>query len=74
MTAKGLNSPRPSWTWAQVAVENRNPYRLILEGSASNGGFAIDDIKFQTQACPSKLQTIFVQIIIIFLMHFYNNN
>lgn len=32
---------------AQVMIEARTPYRLILEGSASNGGFAVDDIKFQ---------------------------
>lgn len=53
ITAKGFNNPRPSWTWAQVTVESRSSFRLILEGSASNGGFAIDDIKFQSQACPS---------------------
>ncbi|XP_014217840.1 MAM and LDL-receptor class A domain-containing protein 1-like, partial [Copidosoma floridanum] len=51
LTAKGFNNPRPSWTWAQVAIEARSPYRLILEGSASNGGFAIDDIKFQSSSC-----------------------
>lgn len=51
LTAKGLNNPRPVWMAAQVAVEVRTPYRLILEGSASNGGFAVDDIKFQPQAC-----------------------
>ncbi|XP_015605831.1 MAM and LDL-receptor class A domain-containing protein 1 [Cephus cinctus] len=52
LTAKGFNNPRPVWTAAQVTIEARAPYRLILEGSASNGGFAIDDIKFQSQACP----------------------
>lgn len=55
LTAKGFNNPRPAWTWAQVTVESRSPYHLVLEGSASNGGFAIDDIKFQAQACPSKI-------------------
>ncbi|XP_031788342.1 MAM and LDL-receptor class A domain-containing protein 1 isoform X2 [Nasonia vitripennis] len=54
ITAKGFNNPRPSWTWAQVTVESRSSFRLILEGSASNGGFAIDDIKFQSQACPTR--------------------
>lgn len=55
MTAKGLNNPRPVWMSAQVTIEARTPYRLILEGSASNGGFAVDDIKFQPLACASKI-------------------
>jgi len=55
LTAKGLNNPRPVWMAAQVTIEARTPYRLILEGSASNGGFAVDDIKFQPLACASKI-------------------
>ncbi|XP_015439108.1 PREDICTED: MAM and LDL-receptor class A domain-containing protein 1-like [Dufourea novaeangliae] len=51
LTAKGFNNPRPVWTAAQVTIDARVPYRLILRGSASNGGFAIDDIKFQPQSC-----------------------
>ncbi|CAB0028536.1 unnamed protein product [Trichogramma brassicae] len=57
LTAKGFNNPKPLWTWAQVTIEPRSSYRLILQGSASNGGFAIDDIKFQSQACPSNYYT-----------------
>lgn len=59
LTAKGFNNIRPSWVAAQFAIEARAPYRLILEGTASNGGFAIDDIKFQPEACmtrPAKAQ------------------
>lgn len=55
LTAKGFNNPRPVWTAAQVTIDARVPYRLILKGSASNGGFAIDDIKFQPQSCISKI-------------------
>lgn len=55
LTAKGFNNPRPVWMPAQVTIEARTPYRLILEGSASNGGFAVDDIKFQPLACASKI-------------------
>ncbi|XP_043257354.1 MAM and LDL-receptor class A domain-containing protein 1-like [Colletes gigas] len=51
LTAKGFNNPRPVWTAAQVTIDARVPYHLILRGSASNGGFAIDDIKFQPQSC-----------------------
>ncbi|XP_006560272.2 MAM and LDL-receptor class A domain-containing protein 1 [Apis mellifera] len=51
LTAKGFNNPRPVWTAAQVTIDARVPYRLILKGSANNGGFAIDDIKFQPQSC-----------------------
>ncbi|CAL7933465.1 unnamed protein product [Xylocopa violacea] len=54
LTAKGFNNPRPVWTAAQVTIDSRVPYRLILRGSASNGGFAIDDIKFQPQTCSTR--------------------
>ncbi|XP_076229738.1 MAM and LDL-receptor class A domain-containing protein 1 isoform X6 [Nomia melanderi] len=54
LTAKGFNNPRPVWTAAQVTIDARLPYHLVLRGSASNGGFAIDDIKFQPQTCTSK--------------------
>ncbi|KAL6443422.1 hypothetical protein ACFW04_002935 [Cataglyphis niger] len=54
LTAKGFNNPRPVWMPAQVTIEARTPYRLILEGSASNGGFAVDDIKFQPLACATR--------------------
>ncbi|EFN76831.1 Apical endosomal glycoprotein [Harpegnathos saltator] len=54
LTAKGLNNPRPVWMAAQVMIEARTPYRLILEGSASNGGFAVDDIKFQPMGCRTR--------------------
>lgn len=55
LTAKGFNNPRPVWMAAQVTINGRSPYRLVLKGTASNGGFAIDDIKFQSRACPSKI-------------------
>ncbi|XP_011630229.1 MAM and LDL-receptor class A domain-containing protein 1-like isoform X1 [Pogonomyrmex barbatus] len=61
LTAKGINNPRPVWMAAQVTIEARTPYRLILEGSASNGGFAVDDIKFQPLSCtirPANAQPI----------------
>ncbi|XP_025992366.2 MAM and LDL-receptor class A domain-containing protein 1 isoform X1 [Solenopsis invicta] len=63
LTAKGLNNPRPVWMAAQVTIEARTPYRLILEGSASNGGFAVDDIKLQPLACASKNNKIKKKII-----------
>ncbi|XP_076229735.1 MAM and LDL-receptor class A domain-containing protein 1 isoform X3 [Nomia melanderi] len=61
LTAKGFNNPRPVWTAAQVTIDARLPYHLVLRGSASNGGFAIDDIKFQPQTCtirPAAAQPI----------------
>ncbi|KAG7208285.1 hypothetical protein KM043_014527 [Ampulex compressa] len=61
LTAKGFNNPRPAWTAAQVTVDARMTYRLILKGSASNGGFAIDDIKFLPHTCsirPAAAQPI----------------
>ncbi|XP_020298274.1 MAM and LDL-receptor class A domain-containing protein 1-like isoform X2 [Pseudomyrmex gracilis] len=81
LTAKGFNTPRPVWMAAQVTIEARTSYRLILEGSASNGGFAVDDIKFQPLACESKnkvetsvitMQTHIIQQIVTYSFFFFS--
>lgn len=38
----------------QVAVDMRKTFRLVLEGKASNGGFAIDQLTFNPGDCPSR--------------------
>jgi hypothetical protein len=54
MTADGYDSSRPTWTPAQFAVDAKSPFTIMLEGQASNGGFAIDDIKTLSGTCESK--------------------
>jgi hypothetical protein len=54
MTAGGYDSSRPSWTPAQFTVDARSSFTIILEGQASNGGFAVDDIKTLPGTCESK--------------------
>jgi hypothetical protein len=54
MTAGGYDSSRPNWTPAQFTVDARSSFKIILEGKASNGGFAVDDIKTQPGTCESK--------------------
>jgi hypothetical protein len=53
LTAANLDTVRPEWRPAQVALDGSNPLKLILEGQASNGGFAIDDISFHPGDCSS---------------------
>ena len=54
MSASELNTARPEWTSGQVEVDSASDFRLVLEGKASNGGFAIDDFVFSTGRCPSE--------------------
>ena len=44
MSASNLNTARPEWTAGQVSVNAATDFRLVLEGKASNGGFAIDQL------------------------------
>jgi hypothetical protein len=61
MTAGGYDSSRPNWTPSQFTIDARSPFTVVLEGLASNGGFAVDDIRILPGTCESKL--------IIQLMH-----
>ncbi|CAL8109886.1 unnamed protein product [Orchesella dallaii] len=51
LTAANLNTQSPIWRPAQVSMDGSNPMRIILEGQANNGGFAIDDISFHPGEC-----------------------
>ncbi|XP_047739184.1 MAM and LDL-receptor class A domain-containing protein 2 isoform X2 [Hyalella azteca] len=42
---------RPEWKFAQVPIPASNDFRITFEGMASNGGFAIDDIKIYKDTC-----------------------
>ena len=43
----------------------------MLEGKASNGGFAIDQMTFNPGDCPSKIMMIFSRLIMI-MADFYD--
>lgn len=53
-----MDTTRPAWMPAQVTVESNKPFHIIMEGQATNGGFAVDDIIFTPGSCPSKLNII----------------
>jgi hypothetical protein len=61
MSASNLNTARPEWTAGQVAVNSATDFRLVLEGKASNGGFAIDQLVFTPGKCKSKCVTYYRQ-------------
>jgi len=49
-----LDTVRPEWRPAQVSFDSGSVRRLILEGQANNGGFAVDDLSIQKGECSSK--------------------
>ncbi|XP_045139378.1 MAM and LDL-receptor class A domain-containing protein 1-like isoform X1 [Portunus trituberculatus] len=46
-----LGRQRPEWQFGQVEVDASADYRVSLVGMASNGGFAVDDIKIFPGSC-----------------------
>ena len=55
MSATTLNTARPDWFSGQVTVNAQSDFRLILEGKATNGGFAVDQLIFYPGKCESML-------------------
>ena len=55
MSATNLNTARPEWMSAQVTVNSRSDFKIIMEGKATNGGYAIDQLVFSSGKCSSKL-------------------
>ncbi|KAK3871532.1 hypothetical protein Pcinc_023337 [Petrolisthes cinctipes] len=49
--AQNIGAQRPEWQFGQVQVDASADYRISLVGMASNGGFAIDDIKTYGGSC-----------------------
>lgn len=54
LSAAELDTARPEWQPGQVSVDMRTAFRLVLEGKASNGGFAIDQMTFSPVECSSR--------------------
>jgi len=54
LNAETLDTARPEWKPGQVTIENNRDYRIYLEGKASNGGFAIDQLTFYPKECPNR--------------------
>lgn len=52
--AKLMDTTRPIWFPAQVAVDAQTDFRIMLEGQAMNGGFAVDDLMFSPGSCSSE--------------------
>ena len=65
LSASELDTARPEWSAGQVAVDMSKDFRLVLEGKASNGGFAIDQLTFNQGDCASrKIQYhVFIKIV-----------
>jgi len=51
MSATNLNTARPEWMSAQVTVNSRSDFKIIMEGKATNGGYAIDQLVFSSGKC-----------------------
>lgn len=49
-----MDTRRPTWMPAQVTVDATRDFHIVMEGQATNGGFAVDDITFTPGSCPSK--------------------
>ena len=54
MSATTLNTARPEWFPGQVTVNARSDFRVVMEGKATNGGFAIDQLVFSPGKCDSE--------------------
>lgn len=48
-----MDTTRPVWLPAQVTVESSKDFHIVMEGQATNGGFAIDDISITPGSCQS---------------------
>ncbi|XP_075219109.1 MAM and LDL-receptor class A domain-containing protein 1-like isoform X2 [Lycorma delicatula] len=54
LEAKNMDTTRPTWLHAQVTLESSSEFRIIIEGQATNGGFALDDFSFSPGSCPTR--------------------
>nr|CAD7458310.1 unnamed protein product [Timema tahoe] len=54
LDAKDMDTTRPKWTPAQVTVDANTDFRILLEGQATNGGFAVDDLTFSSGSCTTR--------------------
>ena len=56
--AADIGGQRPEWQFGQVEVATNSDYRIAIVGEASNGGFAIDDIRTYAGPCERKEQIV----------------
>ncbi|XP_049780981.1 MAM and LDL-receptor class A domain-containing protein 1-like [Schistocerca cancellata] len=54
LSAGALDTTRAVWTPAQVTVEAASDFRIVLEGQATNGGFAVDELTFSDGSCSTR--------------------
>ncbi|XP_039298033.1 MAM and LDL-receptor class A domain-containing protein 1-like [Nilaparvata lugens] len=54
LEAKNMDTTRPTWLPAQVTLDSTSEFRIIIEGQATNGGFALDDFSFSPGSCPTR--------------------
>ena len=62
MSATTLNTARPEWFPGQVTVDSRSDFRVVMEGKATNGGFAIDQLVFSRGKCESMYRKLLLTI------------
>ena len=72
MSATTLNTARPEWFPGQVTVDSRSDFRVVMEGKATNGGFAIDQLVFSRGKCESTYRKIFTLLKVV-LWSFFND-
>ena len=56
LSARGLDTARPNWIAGQTTLPAVSAFSIVLEGEASNGGFAVDDVRVRPGSCQSKFQ------------------
>lgn len=56
-----MDTTRPTWLPAQVTVDSSKDFHIVMEGQATNGGFAVDDITFTPGSCSSKY-TLYIKL------------
>lgn len=73
-----MDTTRPVWLPAQVTVESSKDFHIVMEGQATNGGFAIDDISITPGSCQSEnhfstISKLIVSIATIYII-FYSSS
>ncbi|KAK7075223.1 hypothetical protein SK128_016275 [Halocaridina rubra] len=54
LDALAIGTQRPEWQFGQIQISTNTDFRILLVGMASNGGFAIDDLKTYTGTCGTR--------------------
>ena len=54
MSTTMLNSTKPDWQLGEVTLDAQSDFQVVLEGEATNGGFAVDQFSFNSAKCETK--------------------